>query len=325
MTLFDRDLLVKGLRPYIETGFGIPSESVRAYLACYGLLDIAEKSNYRIGRIALDEVSVTLQSFSVLDRSRNRGTVVLVHGYMDHVGLYQHLIDDLLKSGFDLLCYDLSGHGLSDGDPLAVDDFQHYATQLAELLASLDQELSYPVHLVGQSTGGAVVMAHQLLFTDQTMPSLGERVLLAPLVRPSLWRSIQRKFRWLKYVLRQVPRRYSQNSHDDDFIRFLREGDCLQHREIPVSWVGAMLAWGDWIEAHLPVPGRIHMIQGTLDSTVDWQHNMAVLGRLYPEMELTLIDEAKHHLVNETPQYRDQVFNQIELIFKRWENENGQP
>ncbi len=324
MPAFDRDLLVQGLPLYVDTPPGIPSESVRSYLRLYHLLDLAERTEYRIGRIDLDEVWITMQSFFLKPGENCRGTVIVLHGYMDHMGLYQHLINDLLSSGFNVVCYDLSGHGLSDGDPLHVDDFQHYATQLSEVLSRFDQEFTYPVHLVGQSTGAAVVMAHQLLFTDKKIPSLGERVLLAPLVRPSMWRSIQRRYRWLKYVLRRVPRKYGQNSHDKAFLHFVAEHDLLQHREIPVSWVGAMLAWGNWIESHKPVLGRIHMIQGTDDRTVDWHHNMAVLGRLYPELEMTLVDDAKHHLVNESPEYRDQVFNQIHKVFLEWENDLAQ-
>ncbi|WP_286240271.1 alpha/beta hydrolase [Neptuniibacter halophilus] len=325
MQRFDRDILIRGLANFTEAGSGVPSESVRAYLATYHLLDLVAGAEYRIGRICLDDTWVTLQFYGQKTGQGSRGTVVILHGYMDHVGLYQRLIHDLHRQGYDLLCYDLSGHGLSDGDALAVDDFQHYASQLAELLTCLQSTLVHPVHLLGQSTGAAVIMAHQLLFSTQQMVPLGQRILLAPLVRPALWRSIRRKFRLLKYFLRRVPRRYSLNSHDKVFCRFISEQDPLQHRDIPVSWVGAMLAWGDWVEQHKPVPGGIHMIQGTGDGTVDWRHNMAVLGRLYPELDLLLIEEARHHLVNETAHYRDRVFNRIEQILQQWENENGQP
>ena len=325
MQQFDRHLLVMGLPSYDKADDGIPSEQVRVYLQYYQLLELATHSVYKIGRITLDDVTVTVQRYAQSQRNESRGTVVVVHGYMDHVGLYRHLIGVLLSLKFDVLCYDLTGHGLSDGDALSVDDFKHYATQLAELVSGMKRELQSPIHFVGQSTGAAVVMAHQLLFTEKRLSVLGCRILLAPLVRPSLWRSIRRKFRWFKYVVSKVPRRYSRNSHDVEFRRFITEQDPLQHKEIPVSWIGAMLAWGDWLENHKPVLGKIHMIQGTDDGTVDWHHNMAILGRLYPELELKLVDEAKHHLVNETDQYRSEVFQHIAEAFIQWENENGRP
>lgn len=323
--MFDRDCLVKGLPLYKAALPGIPCQNVRGYLVHYALLELAESSEYRIGRMVLDELSVTLQSFAHTDDNHSRGTVVIVHGYMDHMGLYQKLITTLYKTGYDLLCYDLSGHGLSDGNPLAVDDFKHYATQLSELISKVGPSLKAPLHMIGQSTGAAVLIAHQLLFSSQSMPQQGVQVMLAPLIRPNLWRSIKRKFSLLKYVLKRVPRQYSQNSHDAAFIRFIEERDSLQHRQIPVSWIGAMLSWGDWIEQHPPVKGRVYMIQGTDDSTVDWQHNLGVMGRLYPDLDLTLIEQAKHHLVNESDRYRLQVFQRILQILAEWENKNGQP
>jgi alpha-beta hydrolase superfamily lysophospholipase len=325
MQSFERDLLINGLPLYLEAPKGISSDQVGFYLEYYRLFELLERSTYRIGRIVLDDIPVTVQSFSQKESENARGTVIVVHGYMDHVGLYKYLIDMLLTSRFDVLCYDLTGHGLSAGDALSVGDFKHYATQLAELISTLKGELVSPLHLVGQSTGAAVVMAHQLLFSTKQSSVSGSRILLAPLVRPSSWSSIQRKFRWLKYVVSKVPRRYSVNSHDVEFRQFISEQDPLQHKEIPVSWIGAMLAWGDWVENHKPVFGQIHMVQGTDDATVDWHHNMAVLGRLYPELELTLIDDAKHHLVNESTFYRLQVFNRLRDIFQQWENKNGRP
>ncbi|MDO6593182.1 alpha/beta hydrolase [Neptuniibacter sp. 1_MG-2023] len=323
MGLFERDLLIRSLPAYTDAAAGVLNDQIRAYLKTYQLMPLVNRSKYRIGRIKLDGIEVTLQSYSQEKGSACRGTVIVLHGYMDHVGLYKHLIDRLLRDGFDVLCYDLSGHGLSDGDPLSVEDFKHYATQLADLIAFVKSDIRGPLHLIGQSTGGAVIMAHQLLFTHENTPLIGERVLLAPLVRSSSWRAIQRKFRWLKYIVKRVPRGYSNNTHDLKFRQFINEEDPLQYKEIPVNWVGAMLAWGRWIESHEPVSGIIHMIQGTDDDTVDWRYNLAILGRLYPELELTLINGAKHHLVNETAIYREEVFEKVGQIFNHWENKNG--
>lgn len=325
MQPFERDMLVKGLPLYLESLEGIPNQQVRGYLESYQLLGAVTCSAYKIGRMLLDGNWVTLQSFSQKENRAAKGTVIILHGYMDHIGLYSHLIERLLADGLDVVCYDLSGHGLSDGDPLLVDDFKHYGLQLAELIKQLSSSFTSPLHMIGQSTGAAVIMAQQLLYPSSTLLEMGERILLAPLVRPSLWRSIQQRFRWFKYVIKRVPRRYSYNSHDESFIRFITELDPLQHKHIPVRWVGAMLAWGDWIEQHKPVFGRIYMIQGTDDATVDWRHNMLVLGRLYPDLDLTLINGAKHHLVNESVFYRDQVFERVMRIINGKENKNGRP
>lgn len=325
MAQFDPARLVRALPQYSAQQEQGLSAEITAYLEHYQLSLLAAESDYCVGRMTLDDVETVVQSFKPKAEQGCHGTVIVVHGYMDHFALYRHLSAELLAEGYQVIGYDLSGHGLAAGDPLHVDDFQHYATQLAQLIQTIgaDSKTDGPLHLIGQSTGAAVIMAYQLLFGGEMAAEPGARILLAPLVRPSLWRSIQRKFRWFKYVLKRVPRRYSQNSHDALFLDFVAHEDSLQYREIPVSWIGAMLAWGDWVEAHQSVTGPVHMIQGTDDGTVDWRHNMAVLGRLFPELELTLIKDAKHHLVNESPVYRQQAFNQITRILNS--HKKGQP
>ena len=42
-----------------------------------------------------------------------RGTVFMVHGYTDHLGLYGDLIRHLLALGYSVAGFDLPGHGLS--------------------------------------------------------------------------------------------------------------------------------------------------------------------------------------------------------------------
>jgi lysophospholipase len=40
-------------------------------------------------------------------------TLLLVHGYYDHTGLYGKLVEYGLSRGFNVLIFDLPGHGLS--------------------------------------------------------------------------------------------------------------------------------------------------------------------------------------------------------------------
>ncbi len=54
------------------------------------------------------------------------GTVFLLHGYLEHSGIYQPIIREILDQGFSVLTYDLPGHGLSDGSPASIQNFDHY-------------------------------------------------------------------------------------------------------------------------------------------------------------------------------------------------------
>lgn len=316
MSGFERTHLIHSLSPFSEAKEGIINPHIDAYLHHYSLHPLTDRSRYKIGCITLDEITTTVQTFRQQKGTISKGSVIIVHGYMDHTGLYSKLISLLLSQQLDVVCYDLSGHGLSNGDPLAVEDFKHYAIQLNQLLKHPDIPLAKPIHLIGQSTGGAIICAQHQLLTKPVPLHGGQRILLAPLIRPAMWRSIKRRFRWLKYVLQRIPRRYSRNSHDAEFLHFLAEQDPLQHKKIPVSWIGAMLAWGDWLEAQPACNNCIHVIQGTGDQTVDWQHNIEIFKQTYPELRIHLIDGARHHLVNESVKYRQQVFQEIERILR---------
>ena len=125
-----------------------------------------------------------------------RGTTFLVHGYFDHVGLYGHLIEHLVARGQAVVAFDLPGHGLSAGKPLAIDRFSDYQ-QVLEALLQRCQHFPKPFHAAAQSTGGAVVLG---LLQNRVQQQLGNRFqevyLLAPLIRPWRWR-YKRLLYWL--------------------------------------------------------------------------------------------------------------------------------
>jgi alpha-beta hydrolase superfamily lysophospholipase len=236
-------------------------------------------------------------------------TLVLMHGYYDHMGLYRHVVDWALGMGFAVLTCDLPGHGLSSGAPASINEFAEYQAVLQALLEearSLD--LPQPWHLCGQSTGGAILLDF-LLHEGQAREELGRTVLLAPLVRPRSWAWSKLSYQVMRHFVDTIPRRFSENSSDADFIRFVQAQDPLQPRVLPTAWVGALSRWVPRIEQatrsrHAPL-----VIQGEEDMTVDWRHNLEVLQDKFAEPETLLLPKARHHLANETQPIRQQYFN----------------
>lgn len=316
MTAFDPRQIRDGLDTFSPNDITLCTPSLQAYLEHYGLASLMPACHYSIGTERIDAQPLVVQLFRPLRPAY--GTAVLVHGYMDHAGLYRHLIDYLLQHDWRVLIYDLPGHGLSGGAALAIDHFSTYADQLTALLNRHGSGLAGPWVLIGQSTGAAILMEQQRLAGAATAhwPVAG-RIYLAPLVRPVMLEMIRRKYRWFGRFLKYVKRMYSANSGDPAFLRFIRQEDPLQHGYLSVSWVGAMLEWVDCIEASGPLGGAPLVIQGTEDGTVDWHHNLPVLQRLYPAVQIELIEHARHHLVNETQEIREQAFNAIGRLLNR--------
>jgi len=248
------------------------------------------------------------------------GTLVLVHGYYDHLGIFDHPIRFALQHNLAVIGFDLPGHGLSSGEPAAIDSFDQYGDVLAEVLKQSAVIMPQPMYALGQSTGCAVLMNYLWRYT-QTQNRLVKFIKIAfcsPLVLPRGWRGLQMGstvYAVLRHFVRQISRTFSQSSHDLEFNRFLKEQDPLQARTLPLSWVGAMKAWHEMLLDLAPLQNDCLIVQGTADMTVEWRYNMSVLQQKLPNARIVYIQNAGHQLVNESPEYRDQVFAAIEHYF----------
>jgi alpha-beta hydrolase superfamily lysophospholipase len=236
-------------------------------------------------------------------------TLIILHGYYDHMGLYGHVYDWALKQGYAVLCCDLPGHGLSTGVRASINSFQEYQQVLQALLAKAAQlQLPKPWHLLGQSTGGAIALDY--ILAQQPLTEFGETVLLAPLVRPRAWQQSKLLYQLVKPFRSSVPRRFSDNSNDPAFVEFVRN-DPLQAQVLPTAWVGALAQWIPHIEQAKPSARSPIVVQGAADMTVDWQYNLNILTEKFSEPRILVLPEARHHLVNEQQSIREQYFKFI--------------
>ncbi|MCY1308190.1 hypothetical protein D9M70_581790 [compost metagenome] len=113
----------------------------------------------------------------------------------------------------------------------------------------------------------------------------------------------------MRHFVEEIPRRFSVNSSDAEFIEFVHHKDPLQPKTLPTAWVGALSRWVPRIEAAARSSRRPLVIQGGGDMTVDWRHNLRVLEEKFQQPEVLLLDGAGHHLVNEAPVYRELYFS----------------
>ena len=102
------------LRPLAAEGD--EPEMFRAYRAYYGL-DFPARGDSVRSRLGCVQVAGYCVATQAWWPREPRGTLVLLHGYYDHMGLYRHVIDWALGLGFAVIACDLPGHGLSSGAP----------------------------------------------------------------------------------------------------------------------------------------------------------------------------------------------------------------
>ncbi len=308
---FDPAALREGLRPLIPGEPVILTPEEDAYLRHYGIhfTEQLPAVAHHFGAVEADEHRIAAHLWMPAEP---RGTAVVIHGYYDHTGLYRHLIRHLIDSGLAVVSFDLPGHGLSSGAPASIDTFDHYVDAFEACMRALEEHVPHPWHLIGQSTGGAIAMEWLLGrgHTRETSP-FKRVVLLAPLVRPHRW-GVNRVFYQLaRLLVSQRRRSFRANAENPEFLTFLRDQDPLQARILPVQWVTAMVNWRRRFEAYAPSDIAPLVIQGQADTTVDWRYNMRVIEKLF-QPRIFYIPQARHHLVNESPEIRAQIFKAID-------------
>jgi alpha-beta hydrolase superfamily lysophospholipase len=88
-----------------------------------------------------------------------RASVVLVHGYGDHLGRYRNFRDAMLAERLAVHAYDVRGHGRSEGTRGGVRAFSDYTEELgAFVAATLVLPPSLPLLVVAHSHGALIAL-----------------------------------------------------------------------------------------------------------------------------------------------------------------------
>jgi alpha-beta hydrolase superfamily lysophospholipase len=311
---WDADELQHALKPLNWQQLPEISPAQQRYVHYYKI-DFSSRFDglkHNIGSFSAAGYEITGQIFY---RDNAKGTAILMHGYYDHVGIYGSLIEFCLQQGWNVFACDLPGHGLSTGDRAAISDFDEYdqvftaALEQTHALQKHTASESLPLHVFGQSTGGAIIINYLLTRKIQQQNSLFSSInLLAPLVRPCSWTSAKIAHTLLSPFIRQIKRNFAMNSNDIEFLRFIAEKDPLQPLTLSVRWVGALKKWVRMIEECEPTDLDINIVQGDQDETVEWRHNMPLLLEKFPQRKLLMVEGGRHHVVNDEASKRQQIY-----------------
>lgn len=301
---FDASNLRKSLLAEVAPEKAVIDGIKQTYSSFYGLNRLPS-AEHLWGCVRSDNYEVVYQTFTprLEESQRAQGCFYLLHGYYDHIGLYTHLIRFLLEEGYEVVAVDLPGHGLSSGPRASIISFDEYSRALWQVLQISAQQRTKPLNLVGQSTGGAVIIDWLLRSPFKEEFAIEKAVLMAPLIKPWSWTQGLISFYLLSPFMNRLKRRFSKNSHDENFLRFLKE-EPLQYNYLAVDWVRALSRWIPAIEAADPVSTNCLILQGEEDLTVDWQNNLATLQKKLPNADVCRYPGMRHHMVNETEPLR---------------------
>ncbi|MDG5815525.1 alpha/beta hydrolase [Chitinispirillales bacterium ANBcel5] len=242
-----------------------------------------------------------------------QGTVILVHGYYDHVGMLTHLIEKALSSGFNVVAFDLPGHGLSTGKRASIESFDHYTNAFKSAVAIAADELPGPYFAAGHSTGGAVIISYLTTYDDSKIETA---VLLAPLIRSSHFRVAKIAHFITSPFKSKLPRWFRNSSSDTLFLR-KQQNDPLQHQYFPMQWATAYYEWERNIQNMKTVSVPITIVQGDEDNVVNWRYNIPFLEKRLEKCTTKVVEGAKHQLFNESKTIRREVLDYFIDALKR--------
>ena len=85
----------------------------------------------------------------------------------------------------------------------------------------------------------------------------------------------------------------------------------MQSGKLPRAWVLAMIEYQKRFTKAAISNKVLHIVQGSGDETVDWQYNLSRILYKFPDSKIYMVTGARHHLVNESPEFRDKIFFSI--------------
>jgi len=102
--------------------------------------------------------------------------VVIVHGYGEHIGRYEHVAEALVAGGSTVVGPDHVGHGRSGGERALIENFEPIVDDLRTVVRDTRGEL--PVVMIGHSMGGLIATC----YAQRHREDLAGLVLTAPAV-----------------------------------------------------------------------------------------------------------------------------------------------
>lgn len=228
-----------------------------------------------------------------------QGSLLILHGYYDHTGLYGNAIHLGLEKNCAVFMFDLPGHGLSSGDQASITSFDEYSHVLQRFLEMIEPLAEQPLDVIAQSTGASVLLNHWRLYPSQSY-LYQSWSLLAPLIRPYRWLWYVGLVRVLNTFVDYVPRKFSSTAGNPTFAHFIEHEDPLQARVLSLQWTSALRRWLQVVEQTPIVTIPVQVFQGEEDMTVDGPYNIAFLETLCEQLQVQRLPNAGHHLINET-------------------------
>ncbi len=250
-----------------------------------------------------------------------RATLVVTHGMSEHSEAYDLFASGMTRRGWNIIGWDLRGHGRSQGKRGYVDEFKTFSEDLAAFIQFLERQgkLSLPYALVGHSMGGLISLRYLIdhghgraLACSLSSPLLKIAIAVPPL--KDFAARILVRFAPKATLYNEIA--YDQLSRDPEVLASYPK-DPLRHDKIAPTLFFSMQESMAYVQAHsgsikLPI---LMQLSGH-DLVVDQKE----AAKFFPtigskEKKLLVYDDSYHEIFNDLD--RERVYQDLDLFLKR--------
>jgi len=248
--------------------------------------------------------------------------LVVHHGFGEHCGRYENLIEALAGDRINLFSFDARGHGRSDG-VRGAGDVTDFVRDLEEFLIFVRDEFAVrsPL-LLGHSMGGLVVLCFCLAYSNQwevasvLTSGAALRVKMNPVLRAKQI-SGQLLANFAPDLIMPAGLDLSLLSHDEHAVQAYKQ-DPLVHGSISIRLGLDMVDKGKWAlnrASSLRIP--VMMGHGQADGIADPEGTVNFFKALQGEIaELHIYPGLYHEIFNELPATRSAVLDDYRNFIK---------
>jgi acylglycerol lipase len=174
-----------------------------------------------------------------------RGVVIIVHGFGEHSGRYEHVAQRLVAADYATYALDHRGHGRSAGPRAVIDRLAGAVSDIDQLVVlGHDAHRGLPVFMLGHSMGGLLGIEYALEHQDRLAGLLLSGTLAAPDAAPAPARLIARMLSMVAPTAGIVALDASLISRDPQVVAAYRSDPLVHHGKLPARTVAELMAAG---------------------------------------------------------------------------------